>query len=541
MTDSAAQGSTIDKKKSSIQSHSTSSMPSNKEVNPRSRSRSGCLTCRRKKKRCDQARPKCGLCSRVGTYCEWPIAGYENSNKKRKFQTKFIACNDPLQTPNHTEVSKNDLYGNETFDSPFIFDDALINIPMITNDSSESSQILPNLNGVFFEELPLYKSPSLPLVLTLNSKELEYFEYYCNNIALNISIVPKKHNYFLKVFLPMSHNNEAVLYSLIAWGCIFKAHDENQTPSAGVALIETAKVYLQTQKDSFITSLATYIILMCIEITTGSTFGWSHYLTNGYDLINQMGGFKILKDYSEEGKVLAENFAYFDILASQSNENGTYYPVNEYNSIFKMTSNLVDPLLGCAKPLILILGDVINLVVGFRNLDSTSNEYYERLEVILKKASQLEHKLNKAKILKKDYQALKEIDDLSYHEKMFQLYCITIQLYISQAVRRLPPIVPEIQLEVKKGNIFMDALISSPLKLGLCFPLLILGINSITIEDRDLTKWRLELLKQKYQFKSVDKISHIIDEVWKTNNEGEICVDYFEVTKKFGWKLNIGR
>lgn len=47
-----------------------------------------------------------------------------------------------------------------------------------------------------------------------------------------------------------------------------------------------------------------------------------------------MGGFQILKNYSSEGKILAQDFAYFDILVSQSNENGTYYPVAEYVDIY---------------------------------------------------------------------------------------------------------------------------------------------------------------------------------------------------------------
>lgn len=489
----------------------------------RTRSRLGCLTCRRKKKKCDQTKPKCGLCTRVGTRCEWPIPGKENTNKARRIQNKFINYNESLQPYNDNDP--NAPLENFNFD----LDTELCLSVSDHKLDLNSSSILDNL--------PLYKSPSLPLVLTLNSTELEYFEYYCNQIALNISVVPKNHNYFLKVFLPMSYHNEAVLNSLVAWGCILKAHHAQSNLQYGLNLIEAAKSSLLLKTHDFISSLTTYIILMCIEITTGSTFEWAKYLTNCYDLINQMGGFKILKDYSQEGKILAENFAYFDILASQSNENGTYYPVFEYNKIFKISGSLVDPLLGCAKPLILILGDVINLVVHFRNLNSNSNDYFEQLETILKKASNLENKLNKSKMLKHDYQVLKD----TYHEQMFELYCITIRLYIAQAIRRLPPSTPQIQVDVKKANIYMDALISSPARLGLCFPLLVLGINSVSIEDRIFNQELLELLKQKYQFKSVEKIKFIINEVWNLNQNGTICVDYFEITKQYGWKLNLGR
>ncbi|KAJ9149336.1 C6 zinc finger domain-containing protein [Pleurostoma richardsiae] len=39
----------------------------------RKRTRSGCLTCRRKKRKCDECRPVCARCSRVGATCEWGV------------------------------------------------------------------------------------------------------------------------------------------------------------------------------------------------------------------------------------------------------------------------------------------------------------------------------------------------------------------------------------------------------------------------------------------------------------------------------------
>ncbi|KAH8649133.1 hypothetical protein BX600DRAFT_110649 [Xylariales sp. PMI_506] len=39
----------------------------------RRRTRSGCLNCRRKKRKCDETRPACARCSRVGAVCEWGV------------------------------------------------------------------------------------------------------------------------------------------------------------------------------------------------------------------------------------------------------------------------------------------------------------------------------------------------------------------------------------------------------------------------------------------------------------------------------------
>lgn len=47
------------------------------------RSRLGCLTCRQRKKRCCETRPKCTECSRLGLNCVWPKPGTEHKNKPK--------------------------------------------------------------------------------------------------------------------------------------------------------------------------------------------------------------------------------------------------------------------------------------------------------------------------------------------------------------------------------------------------------------------------------------------------------------------------
>ena len=47
------------------------------------RSRMGCLTCRQRKKRCSENRPKCIECNRLGLNCVWPKPGTEHKNKNK--------------------------------------------------------------------------------------------------------------------------------------------------------------------------------------------------------------------------------------------------------------------------------------------------------------------------------------------------------------------------------------------------------------------------------------------------------------------------
>lgn len=79
-----------------LHSHSSPSSPTN--VNhtgesgkqPRQRSRKGCYTCRRRKKRCSEEKPVCSACVRLKLECSYPLPGQERKNRKRKNQDEEL-------------------------------------------------------------------------------------------------------------------------------------------------------------------------------------------------------------------------------------------------------------------------------------------------------------------------------------------------------------------------------------------------------------------------------------------------------------------
>lgn len=62
------------------------------------RSRMGCLTCRQRKKRCCETRPKCSECLRLRLICVWPKPGTEHKNK-------------PKEMKNQENIIDHDVYG----------------------------------------------------------------------------------------------------------------------------------------------------------------------------------------------------------------------------------------------------------------------------------------------------------------------------------------------------------------------------------------------------------------------------------------------
>lgn len=57
------------------------------------RSRMGCITCRQRKKRCSETRPKCGECQRLRLNCVWPVPGTEHKNKPKELKEEENVIN----------------------------------------------------------------------------------------------------------------------------------------------------------------------------------------------------------------------------------------------------------------------------------------------------------------------------------------------------------------------------------------------------------------------------------------------------------------
>jgi hypothetical protein len=81
----------------------------------RLRTLSGCLTCRRRRKKCDEARPQCTTCSRLGLRCCWNAnAGSDDlklNDGEREGQF-FRACvkGSKIAEDQHDCIPKKDLY-----------------------------------------------------------------------------------------------------------------------------------------------------------------------------------------------------------------------------------------------------------------------------------------------------------------------------------------------------------------------------------------------------------------------------------------------
>lgn len=527
------------------------------------RSKGGCLGCKRRKKKCDEIKPICTGCMKRNRICEYhqPTQSPQPATPTTGLTEEAIAAlgithatGDGFRDLKNVKIST--IKGLKTI----VGQQAL---GMIQKDAgSEFYQLLfgndPYLQQIF-SSVPV-KSLEVKLPVELTFEELSHFEYYCKTILPNLCILPQEFNYYAKIYIPIALKEASVLYTLVGWGCKMKKNHnlnfqvENKDADKYIDLANEIikRNVLVLDKDKFISNFVCYMILVCMEISFGDTAHWSEYFTKCFNMINKMpGDFKYLLNLSSiEGNLLAENFAYFDVMASQSNENGTFYPIGDYKDLFASNENTLkihDPLQGCIRPIILIIGEIVNVLVEFNtmqvNLDLPECDRFEILNRMMKKSDELDKEI---KFTKPDLTCLPYLqtpEELEFHLTLFEVYQLATQIYIRQVIRKLPPMVPEIQILAYNLREDLRILIKSPrLKNSLAFPMLLLGITSVTTQDRKDVKEMFNVLIQVCGYlSSYQKLLFIVEKIWSMNENGVIYLDWFKVTKQLGWKLNLGR
>lgn len=396
--------------------------------------------------------------------------------------------------------------------------------------------------------LPITDSLPISLPLELTSTQRDYFDCYCKSISSRFSISPEDPTNLLRLFLPMALKEASVLSCIVAWGCVFKngGVKSNESDYLVSRALETIGQINGSKKSVFFTSFASFMILMCMEISLGDTDAWAKYFLQGFHLIEGMGsGFDVLRQFSSDGIALAEIFVYFDILATQSHLNGTYFPIKEYDNFFRLnTYSGLDSLQGCLKPLILTLGQVVNLIMEIQNLEEDDADYWERWEGYLAESHMLDVQAENASPNPMDVSNLmsrKTSSDFELYLTHFELYQLTIQAHIRHTARRIPAVVPEIQLLLSKIKSRIRALLDTAVRTCLVFPLLISGLICVTEQDKtDISKY-IQALLSKYQVFSVNRVWSLVQEVWSRNCHGTLWVDWVDVLRQFGWRINTGR
>ncbi|KAB5526270.1 fungal-specific transcription factor domain-containing protein [Coniochaeta sp. 2T2.1] len=248
-----------------------------------SRNRTGCLTCRRRRKRCDGVRDVCGHCDRLNLVCHWQSRRNLNADLAPGYRANADAS--PLATASST---------------PAIYI-APPPVAFLKSDACEDESAQKSLD----QRLALrYYVQAFTSILTTNLEN----------------------NGFLSVLLPMAFEDKTLLDMLVAWS---SAHLSLCDDSYRVKALEHRSTALRSfstsisrSRDSPEASLAGCLVLCSMSAILGDTAGWHNHLVGAAQIIShstasaspQDGLVRVANTY--EGRWLLRNFAYHDILMS---------------------------------------------------------------------------------------------------------------------------------------------------------------------------------------------------------------------------------
>ncbi|SCU81501.1 LAME_0B07382g1_1 [Lachancea meyersii CBS 8951] len=182
--------------------------------------KTGCVPCKLRKKRCSEHKPVCTDCERLGITCIYlpekcsreKINFYreqvekELSERKRRKPSGATTHKQPKRAPE-------DLFGEITSDAVL----ATLNTPSALDLIPYDRINDPNFLG-FMPSLPSPLPPiSEPSMMQLDDTAMHLYNYYRDSLSHLISIAPTRQNYYLQIFLPMAHQNEGILYGILAW------------------------------------------------------------------------------------------------------------------------------------------------------------------------------------------------------------------------------------------------------------------------------------------------------------------------------------
>lgn len=490
-------------------------------VGTNARSRTGCLTCKRKKKKCDEVRPICGLCSVRNTTCVW-VGPRKNRRRSDVVAINMTQALDvvPVKVDEDHTCAVESTKNSDTATSP------------TTNGTHTPRRLTYNDHVIEFE----------------SDRERIYFDKFFQ-VAQTMSIVGGSQNLYYTIYIPIASRNAAVLQALIAWGG-FAMGGTNETISRQIhykRALELLDSQTRTSLDrkELRTCLAGYMILLDAELTTGDIKNWPKLYRNAVATTEAMGLYTDLSDpikipFIDPGELwMVKNLAYHNLVSSTANIEGTFL----LPAIVEQLKGM-DCVYGCLGPIFGLLSETINLSIEAKqkyklledpgkinNFNTTAqmNDLHER-------ALLLEARMVQSKPIPQVLSTIPQ-EELELHLSLYELFQFTSQMYLRLVVRRYPPCVPEVQVLLYKVLNLLILLNPMKIKSLMKFPVMIAGVSCIYECDKAKLMNLMSAHEDEFEFSKISRIRSVVEEVWQLNPQGNLCLDWFEIVCGFGWTM----
>ncbi|KAL4751443.1 hypothetical protein BDW72DRAFT_192985 [Aspergillus terricola var. indicus] len=294
-------------------------------------SRTGCMTCKRRRKRCDEAKPSCHTCTRLGLTCE----GYNSM--------WAVPLGPGAQIFKHTEPARHHRHGPSLSPAPSVgstASSATIGqpLPVTGHTSSIHSPVLEkdvfadlescsskNANRLAVQAASRSPSPSR-LINHLSHLDSHYLQYHMERGSKLLANLESDENPLRSMIIPRALSSTLLMNALCALSAI---HFSNRAHHGWFAENEGANYYIDTMRGlrtTLATSGGSYVpddailavSLLCkYEIVRGSVKQWAVHLDALQTLVSSRGGLNQLDQDAAE--FIRGLFVYANNLAKLTN------------------------------------------------------------------------------------------------------------------------------------------------------------------------------------------------------------------------------
>lgn len=491
------------------------------------RVRSGCLTCKTRKKKCDgqvsNLDGRCGSCTRLGLVCEKaPLRTVQPRPARRKGKARADQeTSSPQTSSNKGEKGSESLSsGSPQDNSP----------PERYHDGAgQGSGLLVNASTDF-----------PPMTASLDDGERRFLlKYFLDHVAPLCSILQKDGAVFSSVLLPMAIVDPPLLYALFAYASVHSnaatAKDPDTTDARREYENQVARGVAEAIKRNAVTetTVACALVISTTEVVAGDTSRWLLHLQGAGHLVNHLGPSRLLK--TNDGKFLLRYFAYHDIMASLSTARrplleGVYW-VEEVEAMVESA----DSFMGLGHHIFRHLPEICAFVEDTADLDSSSDADRRAREAL--RAEDMAQALRT-----QDLRIRVDLEDgnknaLLNHAEAFRfasllyLYRHLLRFCDAGAVYklRMNDCLRHVLRHVAQvpENLFCE--------MGLLFPLFMAGIVSGGDSgSKEYVQRRLLGIENWTKFKHVKRTRELLQLLWERNR-----TDWENVLLELDWKLSL--
>lgn len=233
----------------------------------KSRTKSGCLACRARRKKCDEQKPVCRSCDRLQLSCSWPVAASNEDSVVRSSSMSKPQPTQPLQVSATTETKDILQTASSCFSDGDRFD--ILSLPKEA-PSVEPRDVGQNHSGVFPHKANVAPKVHDLIFVSHGPEAAMLFDHFCLKTAPWLINGSCDKNPVLRHIVPLIITDDLVLCTVLAISGTHLHHSRPSITATAVKYYSSAFHRLKQRLSGWLSSsekdykpLFATIILLC--------------------------------------------------------------------------------------------------------------------------------------------------------------------------------------------------------------------------------------------------------------------------------------